>query len=97
MIYSFAYKRKTMSHAELVTKSTESLSKNIGATIRKLRKQQKLTQQRLATLTKTARPSLSKIENGIVLPSLNTLSRISIALGVELKELFTRICHKTDN
>lgn len=88
LVYSFAYRRKTISNVEPAILSTESLAKSIGSKIRRQRKMCKISQQRLATITNTARPSLSRIENGIVLPSLNTLCRISAALGLELHELF---------
>lgn len=88
LVYSFAYKRKTLTNVEPAILSTESLAKSIGSKIRRQRKMCKISQHRLATISNTARPSLSRIENGIVLPSLNTLCRISAALGLELHELF---------
>ena len=59
----------------------------IGGQIRKIRLQQKRTQQEVADLCRFTKSLLSKIENGKVLPSLATISKIAKALGVKVSNL----------
>ena len=47
-----------------------------GQTIRRLRKTHGLTQEQLAELTETAPNSISRIERGLLTPSLPTLIKI---------------------
>ena len=60
----------------------------IGLRIRTLRQQKGLTQQALAYECDIEKPNLSRIENGNTNPTIKSLLKISIALDVELKELF---------
>jgi transcriptional regulator with XRE-family HTH domain len=55
--------------------------------IRKLRKEQKMSQEVLADKAKIGRSYVAKIELGIYEPSLATLKRIAKALGIDYKEL----------
>ena len=70
---------------------TAPLAKRIGATIRSLRKERKLSQARFAASIGTARPGLSRIERGLALPTLKTLERVTAAFGVDLLDFFIRI------
>jgi len=65
------------------------LKKQLGKKIAELRKQKGLTQENLAELTDYSVEFISFIERGINGPSIEGLERISKALDVELKELFT--------
>ena len=60
---------------------------NVGSSIRKLRLQQKLTLQELASECDCSKSLLSKIENSIINPSLGSLSQIAKALGVKMSVL----------
>lgn len=60
----------------------------VGARIREIRKAQDLSLRKLGLMIGMDHATLSKIENGILNPSLNTLSKIAEGLGVELFELF---------
>ena len=61
----------------------------IGRRIRELRLQQKITQERLAELIDMSVPYVSYIETAKKKPSLETLIRISNALGITMDELLT--------
>ena len=68
--------------------SAKFLAKRIGATIRILRKQRRLSQQRLASKAGTSRPAITKLESGKSIPTLAKLQRVTAALGMELADLF---------
>lgn len=72
--------------------STEHLAQRIGATIKTMRKERRLSQERLASkIGGISRPSISKLESGKVVPSLRKLQRVTTALGIDIAELFLRI------
>jgi len=60
---------------------------DIGRLVRKIRLQQKRTQQEVADLCGFTKGMLSKVENGKVIPSLATLSKVGKALGVKVSTL----------
>ncbi|AIA56754.1 helix-turn-helix domain-containing protein [Acidithiobacillus caldus] len=64
------------------------LERYIGSVIRELRARQGLTIADVAKLTGISKGMLSKIENAQTAMSLDTLSRLSKALGVSLSALF---------
>lgn len=64
------------------------LERYLGNTIRDIRQQHGLTIADVATLAGISRGMLSKIENAQTATSLETLSRLSHALGVSLATLF---------
>ena len=70
------------------TDSNHGLERYIGNTIRELRNKQDLTISDVSDLTGISRGMLSKIENAQTAMSLDTLSRLSRALGVSLSTLF---------
>jgi transcriptional regulator with XRE-family HTH domain len=55
---------------------------NIGVTINRLRKEQKLSQSELAAAADITQTSLSQIENGLNRPNQKTLDAICKKLGV---------------
>lgn len=59
----------------------------IGINIKKIRKQQNRTLQDVADTCGFTKSLLSKIENGLVVPPVATLSRIAGALGVKVSVL----------
>lgn len=61
--------------------------KLIGRRIRELRLQQEITQEKLAELIEMSVPYVSYIETAKKKPSLETLIRVSNALGVTVDEL----------
>ena len=58
-----------------------------GSNIRKIRLMAGLTQQQLADRCGLTKGMISKVENGVVAPALNTLTRIAAALRVKVAEL----------
>ncbi len=65
-----------------------SLDRYLGIVIRELRQKDKLTIAEVAAQAGVSRGMVSKIENGQVSTSLETLSKIAQALGVSLAHLF---------
>jgi hypothetical protein len=55
-----------------------------GAWVRELRNRHRLSQAALAARAGTSQQALSKIENGFVSPSIETLARLAAAVGEEL-------------
>jgi transcriptional regulator with XRE-family HTH domain len=67
----------------------KNLEVAIGRQVRELRRRQRLTGSDLATQTGLSVGMLSKIENGVISPSLNTLQVLADALRVPLVQLFS--------
>lgn len=66
-----------------------SLESEIGAEVRKLRKELDLTVAGLGTAAGISTGMLSKIENGSISPSLATLDALAKALNVPISRLFS--------
>lgn len=60
----------------------------VGERVQILRKRKQLSQEELASRIGIDTKSLSRLERGQHYPSLETLERIRVALGVELKDFF---------
>lgn len=67
----------------------KNLEVAIGRQVRELRHRQRMTGSELAEATGLSVGMLSKIENGVISPSLNTLTLLANALGVPLVQLFS--------
>lgn len=67
----------------------KNLEVAIGRQVRELRKRQRMTGAELAAQTGVSVGMLSKIENGVISPSLNTISALAHALKVPLVQLFS--------
>ena len=61
---------------------------DIGTHIKELRKEKKMTQFELAAAAEISRSYLADVEAGRYNPSLETLSKLAQALGVEVSALF---------
>jgi transcriptional regulator with XRE-family HTH domain len=59
----------------------------LGANVKRLRKAQRLSQERLAELTDLDQPHISEIEAGLVNLTLDNLQALALALGVEPSDL----------
>lgn len=66
-----------------------NLKTKLGQKIKYLRKQQNITQEKLAELINMDITSLSKIETGRNYPQPETIEKISKALNVEIGQIFT--------
>ncbi len=60
----------------------------IGARLRKLREEKKLSQGDIEERTGLLRCYISRVENGHTIPSIETLERLSSALDIPLFQLF---------
>jgi transcriptional regulator with XRE-family HTH domain len=76
-------KHKTTKKANLETRDMA-----IGARIRQLREQKKLSQGDIERMTGLLRCYTSRVENGHTIPSLETLERYAAALSLPLYQLF---------
>lgn len=65
-----------------------NLKEAFGARLRELRKSKKLTQEAFSEMLDLSPRQLIRIEQGENFPSVETLSKISLLLNVELKDLF---------
>lgn len=68
----------------------EKLLLNIGEQIRKFRKEKELTQEQLARIVQMDRGKLSKIESGQANITIETLVKISAALGKKIQIVIKR-------
>ena len=66
------------------------LTKRIGTRLKELRKQADLTLKQLAAMTELSPALLSRIENSLVMPSIQTLQAISSSLMVDIDYFFRR-------
>jgi len=82
--------RLTQNPHRLRENRENNLEVAIGHQVRELRKRQRLTVADLAAATGLSVGMLSKIENGLISPSLTTLQMLANALSVPLVQLFSR-------
>jgi transcriptional regulator with XRE-family HTH domain len=59
----------------------------VAGQVRELRKARHLSQRQLAGRMQVPRTYISKIENGKAIPTLGSLERLALALGVEVRQL----------
>ena len=69
---------------------------DLGAKIRKIRKEKKMTLVELSSLTGVAQASLSRIETGIMRGTVASHQKIAEALGTTIAELYGEIDSKLD-
>lgn len=83
--------RRALSAKGLSLLPEEELHKNIGASIRDLRKKRSLTLKQLAKRTGLSVSLLSQIERAESSASVTSLYKIAHALKIRLPELFSRV------
>jgi transcriptional regulator with XRE-family HTH domain len=76
--------------------NSRALERALGAQVRSLRRQHDLSISDLAAAASISAGMLSKIENGQISPSLNTLQSIAQALSVPMTTLFAAFDEKQD-
>ncbi|WP_315745055.1 MULTISPECIES: helix-turn-helix transcriptional regulator [unclassified Bradyrhizobium] len=59
----------------------------LGANVKRLRKAQRFSQERLAELTGLDQPHISEIEAGLINLTLDNVQALAVALGVEPSDL----------
>ncbi|MZQ99502.1 MAG: helix-turn-helix domain-containing protein [Acidaminobacter sp.] len=62
---------------------------NLGSNLRKLRKSRGQTQAQLAELLEVDTTTISKMENSVIIPGLNTVIEISIIYGISIDNLLS--------
>lgn len=70
-----------------MTGASNNINTKIGIKIKLLRTKLGYSQEKLAEHSALNKNSIGAIERGESSPSIETLERIAIALGIELKEL----------
>ena len=63
----------------------------VGKTIKRLRKEKKISQEKLAEAINSHQVYISEIERGLKIPSLPVLHEMAIAFGMSLTELVSYI------
>ena len=77
--------------ATSIPASPGSVSRQIGSTAKRLRNSMGLTLGEVAKRSNISGGMLSRLENGDVSPSLETLAALTAALGVPLSNLFSEV------
>jgi len=68
----------------------QKFHKDIGRRIKEIRKRKGISLKEIESLDNSIdRSNFSKIENGIKIPTIYTLYKISIILEIDIKELFS--------
>lgn len=67
-----------------------SLQHRLGAIVREARREQGWSQERLAEVSKLDRSYVGEIERGLVSPTLATLEKLALALGLQASALLGR-------
>lgn len=67
----------------------QDLKQRIGMQVRLARRRAKLSQEKLAERIERTVETISNIERGTKVPNLQTLDRLSRALGIPIREFFT--------
>jgi len=75
---------------------TRCVNKEVGDTIRELRKEKHLSQEKLADAIDSHQVYISEIEKGIKLPSLSIINNIAKAFDVSLTNFMNRVEQKLD-
>ena len=73
------------------TKGADETSVNLARQIRILRERRNLSQRSLAEASGLSRNTLSLLERGQTSPTVSTLKRLAIALGVDINAFFNQI------
>ena len=66
----------------------EKYIKEFGLNLRKIRLSKKLSQEELANSSDVSLPQITRIERGIVNPTLCTIKSLSLGLNIKTNELF---------
>ena len=75
---------------------TRCVNKEVGDTIRELRKEKHLSQVKLADAIDSHQVYISEIEKGIKLPSLVIINSIAKAFDVSLTDFISRVEQKLE-
>ncbi|GIQ57955.1 hypothetical protein Flavo103_10910 [Flavobacterium collinsii] len=86
----YDYKNFTEKHSVklIYTVDKEYLSK-FGKHLKKMREGKNMSQEELANLAEVSLPQITRIERGIINPTICTIKSLSIGLGVEMSYMFS--------
>ena len=73
--------------SQAATPSCEEAGLQVAAQVREIRRARHLSQRQLAGRMQVPRTYISKIENGKAIPTLGSLERLALALGVDISQL----------
>lgn len=80
----------------LIKTYTYYVNKEVGDTIRELRKEKHLSQEKLADAIDSHQVYISEIEKGIKLPSLIIINNIAKAFDISLTQFISRVEKKLE-
>ena len=80
----------------LIKTYTSCVNKEVGDTIRELRKEKHLSQEKLADIINSHQVYISEIEKGIKLPSLIIINNIAKAFDISLTHFMSRVEKKLE-
>ena len=80
----------TNKHGKTYRANKDDLARRIGGRLKELRKSMGLSMKQLADETKLSSPLFSRIENGLVMPSIQTLQVISDILKIDIGYFFKK-------
>lgn len=63
-------------------------TESIGIKIKEIRKRKKISQEKLAEMVSMNHRSIVRLENNQTIPTLETLEKIAVALGVRISDFF---------
>lgn len=67
--------------------SSSEAGLQVAAQVKEIRRARHLSQRQVATRMEVPRTYISKIENGKAIPTLGSLERLAVALGVDVRQL----------
>jgi transcriptional regulator with XRE-family HTH domain len=71
----------------IYTKDKEYLTK-FGRHLKKMREERNMSQEQLANMAEVSLPQITRIERGVINPTICTIKSLSVGLGVEMSFMF---------
>ncbi|WP_243860508.1 helix-turn-helix domain-containing protein [Flavobacterium poyangense] len=71
----------------IYTKDQEYLTK-FGKHLKKMREEKGMSQEELANLAEVSLPQITRIERGVINPTICTIKSLAIGLGIETSLMF---------
>jgi len=71
----------------MIKNRNEILLKSFGKHLQKIRRREKVTQEQLAFKAEISISQISRIERGLINPTLSTIFLLSSALDIDMKDL----------
>ena len=71
----------------MINNRNEKLLQSFGSHLRKIRRRKKVSQEQLAFAAEISISQISRIERGLINPTLSTIFSLASALDMDMKEL----------